>query len=104
MEILNLEEFKTKVEENKKLVLVDFYADWCGPCKMLAPILSQVNAECANFMDVKKVNIDNNFELAKNFSVMSIPTLVFMKDGKEVNRVVGFKSKEDIVEIAESLK
>ncbi len=76
-------------------VLVDFWADWCGPCKMLSPILERVAAEHAN-AKICKINVDENPELAKQFQVMSIPMLVVFKDGKAVDTSVGLVSKSKI--------
>ncbi len=77
--------------------IVDFYADWCGPCKMLGPILEELDR------NVLKVNVDNHEELATEFGVMSIPTICFFKDGKLENKVIGFRNKEEIEEIASGL-
>lgn len=83
----------------KDIVLVDFYADWCGPCKMLAPVLEQID-----FVDVIKINVDEHPELATKYGVMSIPTLIFFKDGEELKKEIGFRSLNDIKNIYESLK
>ena len=90
--IVNSEEFKTEVLESKEDVLVDFYADWCGPCKMLGPIMDEISEN----IKVIKVNVDDESELAEEYGVMSIPCVVAFKDGKEVNRSVGYKPKEEI--------
>lgn len=81
------------------IILVDFYADWCGPCKMLAPILDMVD-----FMPVLKVNVDEHPELATRYGVMSIPTMIFFKDGAEVKKEIGLRNLNDIKEIYESIK
>lgn len=80
------------------IYLVDFYADWCGPCKMLAPVLEQID-----FVDVIKVNVDEYPEIAKQFGVMSIPTIIFFKDGVEVKKEIGFRNLNDIKDIYNSL-
>lgn len=80
-------------------VLVDFYADWCGPCKMLAPVLEQID-----FIDVIKVNVDEHQDLAIKYGVMSIPTMIFFKDGEEIKKEIGFRNLNDIKTIYESLK
>lgn len=83
----------------KDLYLVDFYADWCGPCQMLAPVLEE-----QDFINVLKINTDEHSELASKFGVMSIPTLVFFKDGLEMRKEIGFRSKEDIKKIVDELQ
>lgn len=79
--------------------LVDFYADWCGPCKMLAPIL-----ETLENVNVIKVNVDEHRDLSIAYGVMSIPTMVFFKDGEVAHKVVGLHSKEEIEEIIQKIK
>ncbi len=80
-----------------KPVLVDFWADWCGPCKMLAPTVEQIATEKADKLKVVKVDIDANPQIANNFGIMSIPTLILFKDGKAVKQVVGNRPKENIL-------
>ncbi len=89
------ENFESEVLKSKETVLVDFNATWCGPCKMLAPILEELSDERR---DVKFVSIDTDEEdeLSSEYGIMSIPCLILFKDGKEVNRSVGFMSKEDL--------
>ncbi|MBO5414642.1 MAG: thioredoxin [Bacilli bacterium] len=89
--------FKEEVLDYKGTVLVDFYADWCGPCKMLSPVLEEISNET----DIKicKVNVDENQALAMEYKVMSIPTLIVFKDGKKELVSVGLKSKEEILEM-----
>ena len=89
-------DFKKIVSENK-LVLVDFYATWCGPCKMLSPILEEVASEHDDVV-VLKIDTDDNIDLAEQFSVMSIPTMVLFKDGKPVNKKVGYAPKQDVLD------
>ncbi len=78
--------------------LVDFYADWCGPCQMLAPILEEVT-----FINVLKVNVDLFPDIAKQFGIMSIPTLIFFKDGKEVKKEIGFRNIEELKKIVNDI-
>lgn len=95
MAIVNVSDQSFQGEvESTGTVLVDFWAPWCGPCKMLAPVLEELDKE----VDIKiaKVNVDDNQESAGRFGVMSIPTLILFKDGQPVDKVVGFKSKEDL--------
>lgn len=82
----------------QELYLVDFYAEWCGPCKMLAPILEELD-----FINVLKVNVDEFPTLAAKFGIMSIPTLLFFKDGLEKRKEIGFRNIEEIKEIVKSL-
>ena len=91
---INGKEFE-EVIKSEKVTLVDFYADWCGPCRMLGPIMEEIS----NDYDVYKVNVDEEEELAQKYGVMSIPCVVFFKEGKEVNRFVGLRSKSDILEM-----
>ncbi len=93
--IINKEEFKDLVLNSKEPVLVDFYADWCGPCKMLSPIMDDISTD----NKVYKVNVDKEESLAREYGVMSIPCVVAFKDGKEINRSVGLRSKDDILEL-----
>ena len=97
MEIVkvNKDNFEDVVLKSKVPVLVDFNADWCGPCRMLSPILDELASERADYKIVS-INIDDEDELAEEYNVESIPCLVFFKDGKEVNRSVGLKSKDAI--------
>lgn len=100
MEILKVtsENFESEVLQSDKPVLIDFYADWCGPCKMLSPIVDEVAEENTD-IKVVKINVDNAQDLAMKYQVMSIPTLVVIKDGREVNRSVGLIDKADIISL-----
>ena len=82
-------------------VLLDFWATWCGPCRMIAPIVEEIAAENVGKLKVGKVNVDEQEELAVMFSISAIPTLVVMKDGEVVNKIVGIKPKEDILKLFE---
>lgn len=88
--------FDAEVLQASQLVLLDFWAEWCGPCRMLAPVLDQIAAERTD-IKVGKVNVDNEPELARQFGVMSIPTLVVMKNGEAVAQSVGVQPKEAIL-------
>ncbi|MBE5923984.1 MAG: thioredoxin [Lachnospiraceae bacterium] len=94
--ILTQDNFSKEVLESDKPVLVDFWAAWCGPCKMLSPVVDQVAQESDAFK-VCKLNVDDVSDIAVEYKVMSIPTLIVFKDGKEVKRSVGVVSKEDIL-------
>lgn len=95
---LTQENFQTEVLDAKGIVLVDFWAAWCGPCRMLSPVVDEVAAELPG-VKVGKVNIDEQPDLAAQFDVMSIPTLVVFKDGKAVNQSVGVIPKEAILKM-----
>jgi thioredoxin 1 len=86
-------EFSTKVLQAEGTVLVDFYADWCGPCKMIAPIREELANEYDGRLSVMKVDVDNAQMVAGNYGVQSIPTLMFFRDGQPVHKVVGAKPK-----------
>ena len=101
--VLNNDNFNKEVLESDKLVLVDFWATWCGPCQMIAPVVEQIAKEYSDKLKVGKVNVDDNQELAIKYGVMSIPTLMFFKAGNLVNTVVGFHSKTELEEIINSL-
>ncbi|MBM6689753.1 thioredoxin [Fusobacterium mortiferum] len=102
MAILHItkENFEKEVLQSKEPVVVDFWAAWCGPCKALAPILEEVDAELAGTVKVAKINIDEEEELAAQFRVMSIPTLLLFKDGEVVNKTVGLAPKEEVIAFA----
>ena len=78
------------------VVLVDFYADWCGPCKMISPILAELSGTMADQVTIAKIDVDAEGELAQRFDVMSIPTMILFKDGKPVGRKTGFLPKPEI--------
>lgn len=84
------------VESSEKTVLLDFYADWCGPCRILSPIVDEIAEENSDLF-VGKINIDKEPELAQTFGIVSIPTLIIMKSGKDVAKMVGVQSKEKIL-------
>lgn len=90
--------FEEEVLKSDKTVLIDFYADWCGPCKMFSPVVEAVASENED-IKVVKVNVDDAQDLAIQYQVMSIPTTVVIKEGKEVNRAVGMLSKSDLLEM-----
>lgn len=94
---LTAENFNQEVLETDKTVLIDFWASWCGPCKMLSPVIDALTEEVEDKVKVCKVNVDEQNALAAEFQVRSIPTLVVIRDGKMVTSSVGVKSKEAIL-------
>lgn len=101
MKVISESEFVNEVKNG--LVLVDFYAEWCGPCKMLSPVLEQINKENKD-LKVVKVNIDTSRNVASYYQVQSIPTLVLLKDGEFIHRMIGFNPKKKIEEFIEKGK
>ncbi len=93
--------FNDEVLNADKTVLIDFWAPWCGPCRMVSPIVEEISDEVEGSVKVGKINVDEQPELAQQFGVMSIPTLVVLKNGKVVNSVVGTRSKSAIMELLE---
>ena len=90
--------FESLVNQNEKAVLIDFWAPWCGPCQMVGPIIEEIAAERADII-VGKINVDDEMELARQFRIMSIPTIVVMKNGEKVATSIGYKPKADILKL-----
>jgi thioredoxin 1 len=90
------DKFDEVVLKSKTPVLVDFWAPWCGPCRMVAPIVDELAGEYAGKVSFVKVNVDNNQKVAGKYGVMSIPTLILFKDGKPMTNIVGFKPKDEL--------
>lgn len=95
---LNESNFKNEVLEAQGPVLVDFWAAWCGPCRMLAPVIEELAGDYEGKAKICKMNVDENTNTASRYGVMSIPTMLLFKEGKEVNRLVGFMPKDNIAQ------
>ncbi|HNZ50995.1 MAG TPA: thioredoxin [Bacilli bacterium] len=98
MENTNKVNFESAIANNR-LVLVDFYANWCGPCKMMAPIIEELNKELAGKVKVLKVDVDQENELSRKYQITAIPTLILIKDGQVVSKTMGYKPKDAILAI-----
>lgn len=96
---LSSENFKKEVLNSEKPVLVDFYADWCGPCNAMAPVIEELAKELERKAKVVKINVDENSDIAVEYNVMSIPTLIVFKNGKEEKRLVGLRDKEELLSL-----
>lgn len=99
MSVMNIKDsqFETEVVNSNKLVLVDFWADWCGPCKALGPKLEEIAGELLDTTKIIKINIDENKEIAQKFGIRSVPTMIIFKDGKDVETLMGNLPKEEIL-------
>ena len=94
---LNSSNFEEEVLKCEKKVLVDFYADWCGPCKMMSPVVDEIAKDYSEKLKVCKLNVDEAGDIAGEYGVMSIPTLIFFENGKVVDTVVGLTSRSELV-------
>ena len=97
MEIINEKDFEEKTKNG--LVLVDFFATWCGPCRMLSPILEEISEELGDKIKIYKIDVDENEKLTRSFGIMSIPTMIFFKNGTQVQKQVGLLNKDSIIDI-----
>ena len=95
---IDSENFSEKVIQSEKPVILDFYADWCGPCKMMSPIIDNIAEELSGKVTVGKINVDENQDLAMEYGVMSIPTIIIFKDGKVSKSFVGVRDKNEIID------
>lgn len=100
MSVLKINEgnFEEEVLKSEKMVLIDFYADWCGPCRMMSPIIDEITEELKESVKVGKINVDENQELAIKYDVMSIPTIIIFKNGMPVKTFLGVTDKNEILE------
>ena len=101
MLIINDENFETEVLKSEIPVMVDFFADWCVPCKMLAPMLEELSGEISPKAKIVKLDVDQSPETAKAYGIMSVPTLIVFKDGAMISKTVGGKSKEELLSLLE---
>ena len=95
-QVINSEEFNNLVENTEGIAVVDFFATWCGPCKMLAPVFQEVGNEFEEKADFYKVDIDESLDIARQFSVSTVPTVIIFRNGEPIERLVGFMPKENL--------
>ena len=103
VKVLNIDNFENEVINASEITLVDFYADWCGPCKMMSPIIDKVSEEGIENLKVGKVNVDENGSLAEKYGIMSIPTIIIFKNGNPVKKFVGVVDIEEIKNAVKSV-
>ena len=96
IKVVNSNEFKSEIK--KDMVLVDFFAEWCGPCKILSSVLDELQGEFEDKVNIIKVNVDNSMDIVQQYNISNIPSLVILKKGKEVQRLIGFSPKQVIKE------
>ncbi|MGN1343606.1 MAG: thioredoxin [Traorella sp.] len=101
MKIVNKAEFEAL--KNNGVVLVDFYADWCGPCKMLGPVLEELSSEYQGKVNIVKVNVDQENDLASEYGVMSIPNMFVLKNGEIVKQIVGYQPKAALKQVLDAI-
>ncbi|NMB41049.1 MAG: thioredoxin [Firmicutes bacterium] len=99
---INEQQFQEKVLDSREPVLVDFWADWCGPCRMVAPVLEEIAGDYGEKIKVVKVNVDESPATASRYGVMSIPTMILFKNGELLSTIVGFRQKEELKKIIDS--
>ena len=96
-QVISSEEFNNLVEHTEGIAVVDFFATWCGPCKMLAPVFQEVGNEFEGKAKFYKIDIDESLDIARQFSVSTVPTVIIFRNGQDVERLVGFMPKENLV-------
>ncbi len=96
--------FKEKVLDSEKLTMIDFWAEWCGPCRAIGPVVEELSKEYDGKVNIGKVNVDQNPQLSINYGITSIPAILFVKDGKVVDKLVGSQPKGNFVKKIEALK
>ncbi len=94
--IINSDEFKSEVLNGEGLILVDFFAEWCGPCKMIAPVLEELSQEMNGKVKIFKIDVDRDSDVAQNYQVSSIPTLMVFRSGEALEKMVGFQPKANL--------
>jgi len=103
LEVFTKDNFDAEVLQSDKPVLVDFWASWCGPCKMIAPIVEELAGEYEGKIVVGKLNVDEHGEVPAKYGIMSIPTLILFKNGEEAERSLGYKTKDELAEIVKKV-
>ncbi len=101
--VFNENNFENDVLKSEGKVLVDFYADWCGPCKMMSPVIEKISDEIGDLAKVGKINVDENGSIAQEYNVMSIPTIMVFKNGNPVKTFIGVTDKNEIIDAIKSL-
>lgn len=101
MKIVQKDEFEKIINESKPTI-VDFFATWCGPCKMLSPILEKVEEDSKGDFNIVKIDVDESYDVAKKYGIMSVPTMIIFKDGDEQEKIVGLRQKNQIEEAVRS--
>jgi len=101
MKIVQKDEFEKIINESKPTI-VDFFATWCGPCKMLSPILEKVEEDSKGEFNIVKIDVDESYDVAKKYGIMSVPTMIIFKDGDEQEKIVGLRQKNQIEEAVRS--